>query len=137
MSWIEFHDSTVLSAIQTGAKVEIGLNAYVHRWQKRRDGWCGTGWSQPIRVLIKNVINCTVKFEGPVGISDGCLKIGAVEHDNGIELPYTSAEPAVLRLALVDANDIEIAGRGILVEAAGAARYIEDLPPDLRPKDIG
>jgi hypothetical protein len=127
----------VLSAIQTGGKVEIGLNAYVHRWQKRRDDWCGAGFSQPVRVLIKSVFNCAVEHEGPADISGGYLKIGAVEHDNGIELPYKSAEPVVLRLELIDSEDIEIAGRGILVEAAGAARYIEDLPPDLRPKDIG
>lgn len=136
-TWIEFHDSTVLSLIQVGADLEIGLEAYVHRWEKHRDAWSGTGRSQPVRVVIRNVLAPSVRFDGPVDISDGCLRIGQVEHDNGVELPCGSSEPVCLRLVLVDANVIEIVGRGILIEAAGEARYIEDLPPEFQPNDAG
>lgn len=133
--WVEFHDSTVLSLIPIASDVEICLDAYVHRWEKRRDAWFGTGWSQPIWVLIKNVINRTVTLNAPVNTRDGHLTIGTNKHENGVELPYKSSEPVSLRLELVCGHDFEIAGRGILVEATGEPRFIEDLLPDLRPQN--
>ena len=133
--WIEFHDSTVLSLTQAGADVEIVLDAYVHRWENRRNAWFGTGWSQPIRMAIKNVVDRAIRFEVPAGISCGGLRIGDVEYVNCVKLPLNSTEPIDLWLELADANLIEIVGSGLQLEAAGEARYIEDLPEDIRPND--
>lgn len=126
----------VLTLRQAGADAEIVLDAYEHRWEKRRDAWFGTGWRQPVRIVIKNVVNRPIRFDNPVTISCGRLTTGSVEHDNGVELPFNSTEPIHLRLELTNAKLLEIVGSGLLAETAGEARYIEDLPADLRPKDI-
>lgn len=87
-------------------------------------------------MLVKNVLNQTIAPETPVGISDGVLSTGAVRHDNLIELPLNSTEAIHLRLELTNAELLEIVGSGLLVETAGEACYVEDLPADLRPKDL-
>ena len=71
----------------------------------------------------------------PVGISEGRLRIGEAEHENLIELPLNSTEAIDLRLELANAALLEIVGRGLKIEAAGEARFIEDLPEDIRPKE--
>jgi hypothetical protein len=47
-SWIEFHDSELISAARSDLEVSILLDAYVHRWDDG-DRRKGTGWMQQVR----------------------------------------------------------------------------------------
>lgn len=136
-TWIEFHDSTLVALNRAGADVEILLEAYVHRWETNGKTWQGTGWMQPVRITVSKVVGESVTLGLPIGVSQGRLQLGAVNHDNVLQLPLTASEPTNLRLQLVSAEVLEFAGRAIRVEAAGEARYVEDLPPDLWPGDAG
>lgn len=135
-TWIEFHDSALVALNHTGADLEVVLNAYVHRWDTLGDRWTGTGWLQPVRILMSDVGGRSVAPVLPIDISDGRLRVGAVTHDL-VPLPFKGSHAINLWLQLTNADVLEFVGRGVAIDAVGEARYVEDLPADLRPKDAG
>jgi hypothetical protein len=42
-----------------------------------------------------------------------------------------------LWLQLTNADVVEFVGRGVYIDVGGEARFVEDLPADLRPGDAG
>jgi hypothetical protein len=54
-SWIEFHDSELISAARSDLEVSILLDAYVHRWDDG-DRRKGTGWMQQVRLNVGRAV---------------------------------------------------------------------------------
>jgi hypothetical protein len=134
-TWIEFHDSTLVGVNHTTNDVEVILDAYVHRWDILGDAWTGTGWVQPVRILISDVGGRSIAPVLPVDISYGRLRVGTISYDNMVRLPFNASDAIGLRLQLTNADVVEFIGRGVHIDAVGDARFVEDLPADLRPGD--
>lgn len=132
--WIEFHDSILKAADSTSGDIEILLNAYVHRWNEVNCEWRGTGWMQPVRILIRGALSVAAPPITPVDLRTGRLTVGTVTHDNLCPLPLASSLPVSLWLQLMTDEIIELVGAAIEIETVGVARYIEDLSADLRPQ---
>jgi hypothetical protein len=135
--WLEFHDSTLSAVNQTAEDVEVGLDAYVHRWDALSDSWKGTGWMQPVRVLISEVGGRSVVPILPVEISDGHLAVATIIHDHLVRLPFNASGGVRLWLQLTNGDVVDFNGRAVQIDAVGEARFVEDLPADLRPRDAG
>jgi len=129
---IEFHDSTLSSAIHEGESVRIALDAYVHRWARVDGSWKGTGWVQPVQISVVGAAKVTVPSL-PVVLHGGSVAVSRVMHENLVPLPFASAGPVSLRLDLVTGGSLEVTGRHVAIDPIGDGRYIEDLPDDFRP----
>lgn len=122
---------------QTAKDVEVVLDAYVHRWETFGDSWAGTGWMQPVRILIRDAGSGSIAHVLPIDISNGRLQVGTITHDNMVRLPFNASDAISLWLQLTNADIVEFIGRGVRIDAVGEARFVEDLPADLRPGDTG
>jgi hypothetical protein len=131
--WLEFHDSTLSAVNQTADDVEVIMDAYVHRW----GAWKGTGWMQPVRILISEVRGRSVVPILPVYISDGHLAVATIIHDDLVRLPFNASGGVRLWLQLTNADVVEFSGRTMQIDVIGEARFVEDLSADLRPRDNG
>jgi hypothetical protein len=132
-SWIEFHDSRLVAVNVLDACVELVLDAYVHAWDVVKDTRRGTGWTQPVRITLTGGDVPSDTLVTPAEISNGRMGVGALVHDNLVPLPFGSSETTDIRLEFADAHFVELHGTSVSVEAAGAARYVEQLPADLWP----
>jgi hypothetical protein len=131
-SWIEFHDSQLISATRSDRDVSILLDAYVHRWEGR-DLRRGTGWMQQIRLIVGRAVASIPTLAAPAPIADGEIRIGPLSHSNLVKMPIKSEEPVSLKIQLVTGEILEVAGEAVRSESIGEARYVEDLPADLWP----
>jgi hypothetical protein len=136
-TWIEFHDSILAAVNHIGADVEIVLDAYVLRWEASGNVWTGTGWTQAVRIRLSGIRDRSVVPLLPTDISDGHLRVGTATHDNLVPLPFEAADAINLWLQLSNSEVLEFAGRGVQIDAVGEARFVEDLPLDLRPGQDG
>ena len=125
--WLEFHDSTISSIAVDGSCVRISLNAYVHRWTAAGDTWKGTGWIQPVQVSLTDATG-HISTEPPVDLNGGEIRSGQSQHINLVPLPFRSSEGGSLRLDLVNGKSLTFGYGSIVLEAAGAGHYVEDLP---------
>ncbi len=121
----------------TSSDVEVVLDAYVHRWEAMGDSWKGAGWIQPVRILMRDVVDGSIKPVLPIDISDGRLRVGLITHDNLVRLPFNASDAVSLSLQLTNADVLEFYGRGVNIDVVGEGRFVEDLPDDLRPTDVG
>jgi hypothetical protein len=136
-TWLEFHDSTLATVNYTANDVEVVLDAYVHRWETLGASWTGTGWMRPVRILISDVGGGPIARVLPIDISDGRLRVGTITHDNLVRLPFNASDAISLWLQLTNADVVEFIGHAVHIDAVGEARFVEDLPDDLRPGDAG
>jgi hypothetical protein len=132
-NWIEFHDSTLMAIRRSPDSGEIELVAYVHRWELLGNQWRGTGWEQPVRMTMRNAVGPSVVLALPTDISDGRLRANGLTSEDLVPLPFESPGDFALMLQLVDGSMINITGRGLRVEGLGDARFVENLPEDMKP----
>jgi len=132
--WLEFHDSTLTGFDARETRVELLLDAYIHRWEKLDDRWRGTGWMQAVRIVLSNPVGPTAVPALPVEISDGSLQLSAVANNDLVRLPLQASGEISIRLQLNTA-DIEFTASAVRIETMADARYVEELPGDMRPKD--
>jgi hypothetical protein len=136
-TWLEFHDSRLVAVNHTIKDVEILLDAYVHRWDAVGDSWTGTGWMQPVRILMSDVGGRSLGPVLPIAISDGRLGVGTVTHDNLVRLPFNASDAIRLSIQLTNGEAVEFVGSRVQIDVVGEARFVEDLAADLRPGDAG
>jgi hypothetical protein len=133
---IEFHDSTIIAIAYKGTSLCLSLNAYAHRWDMVAGKWQGTGWVQPVQIIISGGT-----FEKPpklpVDLTGGQLRTGQVTCNNMVTLPFMSSEPAVLHLELASGEVFDVSGRDIAIASTGPGRYVEQLPDEFRPRENG
>jgi hypothetical protein len=132
-SWIEFHDSTLTTVKQSSDGGEVELIAYVHRWDLIGDQWRGTGWEQPVRMTMQSAVSASLAPVLPIDISDGEPRADGLTPDDLVPLPFESPGDFALILQLVDGSVINISGRGLSVDGLDGARFVEDLPEDMKP----
>jgi hypothetical protein len=132
-SWIEFHDSTLTSINASAATREIVLDAYVHRWELINGQWRGTGWEQPVRIVMQNAVGPSNTCALPAAISAGELRANEATPGNLVSLPFKSSAEFDLSLQLLGGGVVEISGRGLQIEAVGDGNFIEDLPAEWKP----
>ena len=94
-------------------------------------------WMQPVRVLISEVGGRSVVTILPVDISDGHLAVATIIHDDLVRLPFNASGGVRLWLQLTNADVVEFSGRAVQIDVVGEARFVEDLPADLRPREAG
>jgi hypothetical protein len=133
---VEFHDSTISAIAREGTATRISLDAYVHRWDRVDGTWKGTGWTQPVQILLVEAANKRLP-EPPVDLAGAEVRIGQLAHKDLLPLPFCSSGPATLRLELVTGEVLDLNGRNLIIEPIGEGRYVEDLPDDFRPSDLG
>jgi hypothetical protein len=101
--------------------------------------WRGTGWVQAVRITVST-------FEGdlpspllPGEIAGGWLRVGGATYDNVVQLPFDATQPFHLRFEVVgrEVLDVDLVGDGIRFETMGEPRFIEDLPDDMLPTELG
>jgi hypothetical protein len=97
------------------------------------DAWIGTGWAQPVRILITNAVSRLSVPVGPVRIYGGRVKVGTITHENLVPLPFAASEMIALWIQLANADELNIDGDSIQIEALGEARFVEKLPADFGP----
>jgi hypothetical protein len=120
----------------SGESVTIHLTAYVHRWEHRDGSWAGTGWTQPVTIVVRKPTMPIATIETPVDVSDGSVRVNEAVHANLIPLAFEGVGAVRVRMQLVDGAVVEIAGDRVTLAATGDARFVEDLPADLRPPDL-
>jgi hypothetical protein len=135
--WLEFHDSTLTGFDARETHVELLLEAYIHRWENLGDGWRGTGWMQRVRIVVSSAIGLSAVPPLPVEITDGRLQLDAAAPNDVVRLPLQASGVVRIRLELTTADVVEFTGSAVRIEATADARYIEELPADLRPQDPG
>ena len=86
---IELHDST-LSKVETNqTNVTLSFDrAYVHCSEGTPGIDIGTGWSQKIDLILRQVATVKVPDDLPNDISDGYIIINGNKLDNMIPLPF-------------------------------------------------
>jgi len=131
-SWIEFHDSELISTARSDLEVSILLDAYVHRWDDG-DPRRGTGWMQQVRLIVGRAVGALPALAAPAPIADGQIRIGPVSHGNLVPMPIQSEERVRITIRLVTGQILEVSGEAVRSESVGEARYVEDLPTDLWP----
>jgi hypothetical protein len=70
-----------------------------------------------------------------VDISEGWLQLGAAAPNGVVRLPLQATGAIRIWLRLTTADVVELTGDAVQIEATADARYIEELPVDLRPQD--
>jgi hypothetical protein len=95
-SWIEFHDSQLISGGQSDLDVSIFLDAYVHRWEDG-DPRRGTGWMQQVRLTLERAVASLPMLGAPAPIADGEIRMGPLLHSNLVPMPIKSDQPVSLR----------------------------------------
>jgi hypothetical protein len=65
------------------------------------------------------------------------MRVGTITHDNMVRLPFNASDAISVWLQLTNAEVLEFVGRGVHIDVVGDARFVEDLPSDLRPFDVG
>lgn len=88
---------------------------------------------QAVRILISDIRDGSISPVLPVDISDGRLRVGTIIHDNMIHLPFNASDAISLLLQLTNADVVEFIGSGVRIDVVGEARFVEDLPADVRP----
>jgi hypothetical protein len=133
-TWIELHDSEVLQVQRSDVGVALLLDAYVHRWEKGKEGWRGTGWTQAVRCTIGSVARSWKPPVLPARISDGHLYAPELHTRNMIPLPFSHNGRARLTLIFDTGAEFQLEGETIRLESIGPAQYVEDLPEEMRPE---
>ena len=133
---MEFHDSTLVDVRHVGSGIEITLTAYVHRWERIAGRWRGTGWMHPVRITLHGGPSFASSSIWPRAISTGSVTAGAVVHENVVQLPLRLAGAVELRLDLDGGALFHVHGEQIEILIAGDGRRIEDLPDDMRPREL-
>lgn len=128
--FLEFHDSTIVSVATDQQSLHIGIDAYVHRWQKVEGRWMGSGWVQPVRITLSESI--TWPHLGlPAGLTSGRVEMDGRAYDL-VPLPHKSQGRVTVTLALTTGEVIEVIGADFTVEAIADGRLAEDLPDEFR-----
>ena len=135
--WLEFHDSILTAIVARDARVELLLDAYIHRWERMDAGWRGTGWMQSVRIVVDNAIGPVDVSLLPMAISDGRVQLGTATARHIVRLPLQASGRVAVWLQLTTAEVVDLIGSGVRIEATAGARFIEELPPDIRPHDPG
>lgn len=134
--WLEFHDSTLTRFEPNDTRIELLLDAYIHRWEKLGDEWRGTGWTQPVSIVVGGTVAGSFALPTlPVEISDGWLQLGTTAANGIVRLPLQTSGVVRIRLQLSTADVVELVGSEVRIEATAPARYVEDLPLDVRPQE--
>jgi len=90
---------------------------------------------QGVRIVVSNAVSPSAVPMLPVEISDGWLRLGAVAHNDLVRLPLQALGEIRIWLQLTTADVVEFTGSAVRIEATADARYVEQLPADLRPQD--
>jgi len=131
---IEFHDSRLAAVTLSAGDALLELApGYVHQWERRGSQWLGTGWTKPVRIRVTGASLASALPSLPVGIAGGTLTVGGKVHSNLVPLPFQADGETRLRLLLVNSPALEVEGAGIVIEATGDGRQVEDLPQEWAP----
>ena len=133
--WLEFHDSILTGFDAKETRVELLLDASIHRWERHDTRWAGTGWVQAMRIVVSNADGPSAVPALPVEISEGRLLLGAVAHNDLVRLPLQASGAIGVWLQLITADIVEVTGSEVRIETTADARYVEELPGDMRPKE--
>lgn len=131
---VEFHDSIISSIGNEGGAIRLHLDAYVHRWQRVDGIWKGTGWMQPVQILIQGPAPVELP-ELPAELDSGEIVTAENTFTNLVPLPFSSAGPALLKLELKAGETFEFSGQDLVMAPTGDGRFVEDLPDDFQPSD--
>jgi hypothetical protein len=135
--WLEFHDSTLTGVVVRATHLELLLDGYIHRWERLHEEWRGTGWMQNVRIAVSDALAPAVVPRLPVDIGDGWLQVGTGPRDGLARFPLQVSGDIRIWLQATTADVVELTGTAVCIEAIGEARYVEQLPGDLRPQDPG
>jgi hypothetical protein len=134
--WIEFHDSVLRSVATDDGRLFLELDAYVHRWEQRDSRWLGTGWIQPVTIMVRKATTPVATIETPVDVWDGSIRVDEAVYINRVPLPFEGTGAVRVVMEVINGALIEIVGEQMTLAATGDARFVEDLPADLLPPNL-
>lgn len=129
---LEFHDSTIVAIAHEDTSLRLSVDAYVHYWELVAGIWKGTGWTQPVQIIIGGA-TCGRLPALPADLDGGEIRADRATYDNMVPLPLALPEPVTLRLEFKTGETLEVTGRTIAIEPTGPGHYVENLPDDFKP----
>jgi len=130
---IELHDSRVAVHLVGDAVVLRLCPAYVHHWNRSPAGWRGEGRSQSAEIVIDEGSVVRQAIDAVYEVSGGWLQVGTQRYENLIPVPLAVDTEVRGRLELMNAEAIEVKGKGVAIRLVGQPEFIEDLPPEWAP----
>jgi hypothetical protein len=125
---IEIHDSDLGEIATSQGCVLVRLNrAYIHRSTGRPGHDAGSGWSQPVDIVLFGGLIETPLPEMPCTLEHGRLS-SETNLVNLIPIPFALNSSLQFELHTLHGDRIVIRGTGIEVKAAGEAIYVEEFP---------
>jgi hypothetical protein len=129
--FLEFHDSTIVALSTDQLSLQIGMDAYVHRWQSVEGRWTGRGWVQSVRITVSAPTGLP-QLELPATLASGSVELSGCTYGNLLPLPYQESGRVRVKLELATGEVIEVVGLDFAAQAAGEGRFVEDLPDEFR-----
>jgi hypothetical protein len=126
---VEIHDSTLDRVESHGDSLVAVFNAYVHRSFGRPGIDDGTGWSQELRLRVRNG-----KITGDIGLVPrvllgGYLELSGEKFANWLPVPLDHDGPTRIELQSRSEWQVVILGEGLEARLTGAGEYIEEFRP--------
>ena len=130
---IDLHDSRVVIHFAADTVVFRFCPAYVHHWHRSSSGWRGEGRSQSAEIVIAKGFVAPRPGAATYEVSGGWLQVGPQRYENLIPVPLADHTEVRVRLELVNAEAVEVEGRGVAIRLVGEPEVVEDLPPEWAP----
>lgn len=132
-TWLEFHDSVVTGVKCEAFRTFVELDAYVHRWEQVRGNWSGTGWSQPVSIILEGDVRCSFgELDLPILLANGRVA-GRTAVEDLVRLPFKSQGAIELILEPDIGPPLFMSAASIEMDCAGAGKLVESLPDEWAP----
>jgi hypothetical protein len=132
-STLEFHDSSVIGVEELNTDILVFLRAYVQHWVKADGEWNGRGVAQKVKIAILDGKLDPGKQAKMGKIYRGSLQSNSIILSSTVPIPCRISENVTLTLKFRDDSLLRVSGNGAIVELAGEATYVEELPAEWAP----
>lgn len=117
---IALHDSDLIAISHEPPGLILDLRAYVHR----SHGIPGTGWFQPVAILLTNGRIAGPQLVLPCRIADGEIEAGNLSFDNLLPCPFAYEDEAAIDLILATGQTLHIDADEITIMFSGEAEFV-------------
>lgn len=128
-SWaVEFHDSTIASAVVEGTVWILEASVWLHSSAGRPGSDRGKSWTQHARFRLESGSADRQPGAYPLNVTDGSVQADKDVYDNVVPLPFDRAGTITLRLS-GNEGDLVISGRRLTIELVGEPEFIDEFEP--------
>jgi hypothetical protein len=126
---IEQHDSTLSKVEINHTNATLSFDrAYVHCSEGTPGIDSGTGWSQKINLILRQVATAMIPDDLPNDISDGYIIVNGNKLDNMIPLPFKVSGKIELMFITQYGKELKIDAEQAYTEEIDQPIFIENFP---------